>query len=131
MSIECVCDRGRNPIVPALLTAGMLVTKPVAADETCASIGRQTNATVIAYEPPASFSIYRAAHVEQDIVVGRSIYVELPCTCTPKCGEIPILPMLSNVLSGYPHDAQLLLAGPIAPTESARVLSAAYASFAA
>ena len=47
------------------------------ADPTCVAIALQTDATVIAYEPPSSFTICRAGEVESDVVEGRPVYVEL------------------------------------------------------
>ncbi len=43
----------------------------------CASVAHQTRATVIAYEPPATFTICRDGHEEDAVVTGRPVYVEL------------------------------------------------------
>jgi hypothetical protein len=48
-----------------------------AESEVCEKIQRQTADTVIAFEPPASFTICRDGKFETDVVTGRPIYVEV------------------------------------------------------
>lgn len=71
-------------IVPAWAAAVTLFVPGLASGETlCAKIARQTTETVVAYDPPSSFTICRNGSVEQDIMVGRPVYVEL----VPDAGE--------------------------------------------
>jgi hypothetical protein len=61
----------------SVCAAALLLAAPARAESPCAVIARQTDATVIAFEPPGTFTICRGGHVESDVVTGRPVYVEL------------------------------------------------------
>lgn len=68
----------RRLLEASLLTvSATLVARSARAEPICAAVARQTDATVIAYEPPSSFTICRAGKVEGDVVEGRPVYVQL------------------------------------------------------
>ncbi len=73
--------RGLPLLLQGLLQgAALLLTAQAHAagsQPTCAAIAGQTGATVIAYEPPSSFTICRGGKEETDVVEGRPIYVEV------------------------------------------------------
>lgn len=84
MTAACAIGSIRRPFVAFPLAAtALLLANNVSGDTRCTSIGQQTDATVIAYEPPTAFTICRAGHVDEDVVVGRPVYVEL----VPRPGE--------------------------------------------
>ena len=61
----------------ALVVAGGVRPARAADHDLCQEIERDTKETVIVFEPPSSFTICRAGHVESDVVAGRPLYVEV------------------------------------------------------
>ncbi len=69
---------GQHVVVASLLAVTTLLVAPgVRAQSVCTTLAGQRDATIIAYEPPSSFTICRAGQVEADVVEGRPVYVQL------------------------------------------------------